>query len=110
MQSKPVLTLTVTAAAALSAHRFVTHGGDVPSAGGRVLGVTRSDAAAGKAVAVDVLGTTVVDAGAAISSVGTLLETDAQGRAVPKTTGTAVAVALQTAGAGRRIEVLLLPN
>lgn len=111
MQSKPVLTLTVTAAAALSAHRFVTHAGAVPSAGGRVLGVTRSDAASGKPVAVDVLGTTVVEAGAAISSVGTLLETDANGKAVPKTTGTAVAVALQTAGgAGRRIEVLLLPN
>jgi hypothetical protein len=111
MQSIPVLTLTVRAAAALQAARFVTHAGAVPSAGARVIGVTRSSAEAGDEVAVDVLGTTIVEAGAAISSVGALLETDAQGRAVPKTTGTAVAVALQTAtAAGQKIEALLLPN
>jgi hypothetical protein len=111
MQSIPVLTLTVRAAAALQAARFVTHAGAVPAAGARVLGVTRSIAEAGDEVAVDVLGTTIVEAGAAISSVGALLETDAQGRAVPNNTGTAVAVALQTAtGAGQKIEALLLPN
>lgn len=111
MQSKPVLTLTVKATADLLAHRFVTHAGGVPGAGGRTLGVARSAAAAGQAVAVDVLGTSVVEAGAAITTVGALLQTDSEGRAVPYTSGTAVAVALQTAaGAGRRIEVLLLPN
>lgn len=111
MQSKPVLTLTVVATGAVPAHRFVSPQGALPQAGGNTLGVTRAEAtAAGQEVAVDVLGTTVVEAGAAIAA-GALLETDSQGRAVPRTSGQPVARALQAAtGAGRRIEVLLLPN
>ena len=65
-QSISLLTLTVVAAAALAADRFVTHAGAYPAAGGLPLGVTRSGAgAAGDLLPVDVMGTAVVEAGAA---------------------------------------------
>lgn len=107
----PVLTLSLVATGALAAERFVTHAGAQAGAAARTLGVARAKAdAAGEAVPVDVLGTAVVEAGAAIA-VGAQLETDANGRAVTKAAGPAVAVALQAAGAaGEFIEVLLIPN
>ena len=46
-QSTPVFALTVIAAEALTAARFVTPTGAVPSSGGNTLGVTLSDAASG---------------------------------------------------------------
>lgn len=107
----PLLTLPLLSAAAVSAERFVTHAGGVPAAGAAVLGVTRNSAtAAGQSLTVDAIGTAVVETGAAIA-VGALLEADAQGRCITRTTGTPVARALQaTAAAGDFIEVLLLPN
>lgn len=109
-QSIPCLTLTVTASVALTADRFVAHGGGLPGAGGNTLGVARSDAAAGAAAPVDVLGTGVVEASAAIAA-GAKIEALADGRAVTQSSGVTVARALQAAtAAGQRIEVLLIPN
>ncbi len=110
MQSRPVLTLTGTAAFDLQPHCFVTTTGAWLSAGGNALGATRSAAASGAAVPVDVIGTTVVEAGAAVAA-GAAVESDAQGRAVPQSTGVVVGRALQAAaGPGELIEVLLIPN
>lgn len=107
----PTLTLSVAAAAALSANRFVTATGAVPAAGANVLGVTRTSAgAAGDLVPVDADGTALVEAGAAIAA-GAAVETDASGKALTKNTGATVARALQAAtAAGQLIEVRLIPN
>lgn len=105
-----VLTLTVLAAAALSANRFVTAGGAVPAANANVIGVTRSSAGSGDLVPVDALGTTMVEASAAISA-GAAIATTNDGRAVTHSTGAVVARALTAAaGAGSLIEVMLIPN
>lgn len=110
MQSIPLLTLSIPAAAALTARRFVTHTGAVPAAGANVAGATCTDAASGALVAVDVLGTTIVEASAAIAK-GAAIETTNTGKAVTKDTGITVARALQAAAAdGDLIEVLLIPN
>lgn len=109
-QSISLLTLTLTAAAALTANRFVTHAGAVPAAGANVVGVTRSAAASGYATPVDVIGTAIVEASAAIA-VGAAIETTNDGRAVTWSTGVTVARALQAAtAAGDLIEVLLIAN
>jgi hypothetical protein len=106
-----LLTLTVIAAAALTANRFVTAVGAVPAANANVIGVTRSSAAgSGDLVPVDALGTTMVEASAAISA-GAAIATTNDGRAVTYSTGAVVARALTAAtGAGQLIEVLLIPN
>lgn len=105
------LTLTVAAAGALTANRFVTGAGAAPSANGRALGVTRtSAAAAGDLVPVDVQGTTLVEASAAIA-VDDAVATTANGRAVTFSTGATVGRALTAASAaGQLIEVLLIAN
>lgn len=106
------LTLSVVAAAALLANRFVNQSGAYPAAGGRPFGVTRtSAAAAGDLVPVDVNGTAIAEAGAAITFDVPLM-LDAAGRVVPLSgTGkTPVGVSMEAAGAsGALIEVLLVP-
>ncbi|MFZ5520458.1 MAG: capsid cement protein [Pseudomonadota bacterium] len=110
--SIPLLTLTVAAAGALAANRFITAAGAYPAAGGAALGVTRTPAgAAGDLLPTDALGTTIVEAGAAFTA-GAALMVDATGRAVAHTgTNIKVGQALQAAGAaGAMVEVLLIPN
>lgn len=107
-----LLTLTVIAAAALAANRFVERDGTYPTAGGNALGVTRFDAVTGDPVAVDVHGTTIVECGAAVP-VDSALMVDATGRVVPLTGSAKQAVgrALDAgAAAGSKIEILLIPS
>jgi hypothetical protein len=105
-----VLTLTLTAAATLAANRFVTPVGGVPAANAVCIGATRTGAASGALVPVDILGTTLVEASAGISA-GAAVATTNDGRAVTWATGAKVGIALQAAtGAGQLIEVLLIPN
>ncbi|MDP2431272.1 MAG: DUF2190 family protein [Pseudomonadota bacterium] len=109
-QSIALLTLSLTASATLAANRFTTHAGAVPAAGANVAGVARSSAASGDLVSVDVLGTAVVEASAAIA-LGAAIESTNTGKAVTKSTGATVARALQAASAdGDLIEVLLIAN
>lgn len=109
-QKNPLLTLTAIATAALAAERFVTAAGAYPAAGANAFGVTNTSAASGARVAVDVIGTTVVTAGAAIAA-NAYLQVGPTGKAVTRTTGVTVAQALQAASAdGDRIEVLLISN
>ena len=107
------LTLTIAAAGALAAARFVTQSGAYPAAGAAAFGVTRTSATAqGDLVPVDVQGTTIVEAGAAITFDAPLM-VDAQGRAVPLTVGSKSPVgrAMQAAtAAGEQIEILLVPS
>ncbi len=111
-QHTPILTLTVAAAGAVAANRFVTPAGAQAGADANTLGVTRAAAAtAGDAMPVDVLGTAIVEAGAAFSA-GATLKSNASGQAIAwASSGAKVAVALQAATAsGQMIEVLLIPN
>ncbi len=106
------LTLTVTAAAALSANRGVTIAGAVPAAGAAIAGFTRTAAAIGDLVPVDCGGTVLAETGAAIA-VGAALEVDAQGRVVTNTTGVKVGrmapgQAAATA-AGQVVELIYIP-
>lgn len=109
-QNLAILTLSVVASGAVAASRFVTVAGAQAGAAANTLGVARYGVASGAALAVDVLGTTVAEAGAAVSA-GAALETDTNGKAITKTTGPTVGRALQAAtGAGQFIEVLLIAN
>ena len=110
MQSTPILTLPLIAAAALSANRFTTFAGAVPGAGAKAAGVTQYAAATGDAVAGNVLGTTKVEAGGAIA-VGGPIKSDASGKAIAQGgTGEILGYAIEAASAdGKIIEMLLTP-
>lgn len=109
-QSTSLLALTITASATLTAERFVTFAGAVPAADAYVLGVVRQSAVSGDKVTVDVHGTAIVEAGAAITA-GATLKVDSSGRVITwATSGARVGIALQAAsGSGQFIEVLLTP-
>lgn len=110
-QSIPILTLPLTLTGTVAANRFVTPAGAQAGADANTLGVARDAGVSGDKISVDVLGTAVVEAGAAIAANATI-ETDSSGRAVTwATSGPKVGMALQAAGAaGEFIEVLLMPN
>lgn len=109
-QNIPLLTTTQTATEAITADRFAAYTGAPPAAAGNTAGVARSSAAIGEKYPVDVVGTAIVEASAAIA-LGAAIETLADGRAVTKSTGITVARALQAAtAAGQFIEVLLIVN
>lgn len=110
-QSESLLTLTITAIGAIASARFVTPAGAQAGADVNTFGVSRFAAAAGEKVSVDVLGTAVVEAGAAVAA-GATVKSDASGRAIPwATSGAKVSMALEAAtAAGQMIEVLLIPN
>ncbi len=109
-QFTPVLTLPIIAAGAIVADRFVSVAATQAGAAANTLGVARSNAASGAPLPVDVMGTAIVEAGAAVAQYA-LLETNASGQAVTRSAGPIVGRALQAAtAAGQRIEVLLIPN
>jgi hypothetical protein len=117
MQNIGILVLTSIAAGAVAAHRFTDFdGSQCDAAGAKPKGVSQYEAEAGQAFAVDVLGTSKVEAGAAIP-LGpkglTPVMTGADARAVAHDGDAAKAVAgyaLQPAGAaGNIIEILLTP-
>ena len=110
-QNIPVLTLTVALTGTVAANRFITPAGAQAGADGATLGVCRSPGVAGDKAPVDVLGTAVVEAGAAFA-LGASLKTDSSGRAITwATSGAKVGIALQAAtAAGQLVEILLIPN
>jgi hypothetical protein len=115
MQQIPILTLTGIAAAAIVTQRFVNHtnaqGRNAQTAAGeRALGVADHAATAGQNFPINVLGTAVVEAGAAFAA-GVEVQSDAQGRAILKAAGATLGRALQpSAGAGSKVEILLIPG
>lgn len=112
-QKHSLLTLSIAAAAANQAALvFVDYTGALPAAGGHTAGVVRAPGVnVGDLLPVDVLGTTVATAGAAITA-GQRLQADASGNVVPWVSpNVAIAVALEAAAAaGATIEVNLIPN
>jgi hypothetical protein len=110
-QSIALLTLTVAATGTIATARFVTQAGAQAGADANTLGVARTAAVSGDKIAVDVLGTAIVTAGAAVAA-GATLKSDGSGRAITwVTSGAKVAVALGAAAAADDlIEVLLIPN
>ena len=103
---KILLAVTIAAAVALFRFRFADYSGNVASAGERVLGVPTTDFSAGEQASVATHGEILVEAGAAIAA-GAEVESDANGRAVTKTTGIGFGVARDAAGAaGEIIRVL----
>lgn len=111
-QKISILTLTVFAAAAIAAERFITASGAYPTARQGAYGVTATSAdAAGDAVPVDVLGTAVVTAGGVFAKDASLA-VGANGKAVAAEAGDViVARAVQAStGDGARVEVFLIPN
>lgn len=110
-QSLALLTLTITATAALTANRFATVAGAVPDAGDAALGVSRSDAAIGEKAPVDVAGTAVVEAGEAIAA-GDYIAVGANGKAAVYADGdVCVGQALEAAsGDGIKFEMLLIKS
>lgn len=111
-QNTALLTLTVAAAGAIAANRFVTPAGAQAGADANTLGAARfAAAAAGDKIPVDVMGTAIVESGAAVT-VNATVKSDASGRAIDwVTSGAKVGIALQAASAaGQMIEVLLIPN
>src|SRR3982751_5102645 len=109
-QSRPILPITVAATGNVTKRRFVTVAGVQAGAAARALGVSRTDGVAGDQLTVDVLGTAVVEAGAAVAA-GAQVEADASARAITKAAGVVLGHALEAAGAaGDFIEVLLIAN
>lgn len=107
------LTLTVAAAGALAASRFVTQAGAYPSAGAAAFGVTRTSAAAsGDLVSVDVQGTAIVEVGTGGVTKDAALMADGSGCVVALTglSKSPVGRAMEAGAAGAFVEVLLVPS
>lgn len=105
-----IFNMNIRAAAYLVENRFVTPAGTVPAANANVLGVVKNPGSVGEWVAVDILGTAIVEAGGAIA-VRATVATDALGRAITWTTGAKVGMATDaTTAAGQMVEVLLIQN
>lgn len=107
-----LLALTMTATGAITAHRFVTPAAALAGAGVNAQGVSDTEAAIGDKFAVHVLGTAIVETGAAIVA-GALIECDATGRAITKAAGVTLARLApgeSADAAGRFVEVVLIPN
>lgn len=109
-QSIPILSLTTTLTAPVAQHRFVSYNGDPGQQGDGVLGVSRVAGVAGDEITVDSMGTTIIEAGAAIA-VGDPLEPGADGKAAVAGDVGFSARALEAAAAdGDLIECLLIVN
>ena len=109
-QNIPLLALTLTLTGTVAVNRFVTQAVAQAGAGANTLGEARSAGVSGDKITVDMLGTAICEAGAAVT-VGSSLGVDANGRAIIWSSGAKVGVALDAASAaGQMIEVFLIPN
>ena len=106
----PNLVLGVTAAAALTQFRAVSHTGAVATAAGNALGFTQYDSASGARASVVAGGTAIATAGGAIAA-GAAVEVGTAGKVVTKSAGVTIGRALTAAAAdGDQIEVLVIAN
>jgi hypothetical protein len=109
MQKNSIFTFSAIATVAVAAARFVGLGtGAHCAAGAKALGVSQTPAAAGEALAVDVVGTAIVEVGGAIAAWGPV-KSDANGKAIAQAgAGEILGYAVTAATAdGQKIEVLL---
>jgi hypothetical protein len=103
---QPVLITSITAAANIPKNLFVGFNGNLPSAGAVCFGVANADSSTGEQMPVTVIGIAIVTVAATIA-VGDPVETDATGKAVPKTTGALAGYALDPGVAGDSIRIIL---
>lgn len=110
-QAIAVLSLPLLLSGTVNPNRFVTAAGAQAGADANTFGVCRAGGVSGERQTCDVLGTAMVEAGAAVSA-GATVKSDASGRAITwATSGAKVGLALEAAtAAGQIIEVLLIPN
>lgn len=111
-QSTPILTLNLTLTGTVVAERFVTGAGAQTGAAGNAIGVARTAGVSGDRIAVDTLGTAVVEVGAAISA-NALVESDSSGRAITRSAGVTLgrlAPGESASAAGQFVEVILFTN
>lgn len=110
-QNISILSLTVALTGTVAANRFITPAGAQAGADANTLGVARQGGVSGDKNTVDVLGTAIVESGAAFSA-GATIKSDASGRGITwVTSGARAAIALEaSSGAGQMVEMLLLPN
>jgi hypothetical protein len=100
---------TVIATATITGGQGITLAGAVPAAGASGY-VAEFSGVSGDAITANLLGTTVAISGAAFAA-NALLEFNASGKMITKTTGIAVARSITAAtAADQQIEVLILPN
>lgn len=106
-----VLTLGLTATAAIAQYQPVQASGAPATAGGNAVGFAQLPVVSGERVPATVLGTAIAIAGAAIA-VGALVEVGTTvTKVVTKSAGVSIGRALTAAAAdGDMIEVMLLPN
>lgn len=109
----PLLTMSIIATETVAAERFVTAAGAYPSAGGLPIGTTRCGGSSGDVLPVDVMGTTIVTAGAAVA-VDAVVAVGTSGKAITHdgdgdkhAVGRAITAAT---GDGDTFEVLLIPS
>lgn len=106
-QGNSLLNLSVVAAVALTAGQLVTLDGEVATAETGAHGVVLTDAQAGEVVAVTVLGTAVVKASTELTA-GQSLKVGENGTlAVANGADKVVAIAIEDAGEGQEVTVLL---
>ena len=99
-------TISILAAAALPARRFVSPTGTVPADGVWCPGIANDNFDAGEMAGVNTHGALLVEAGAAITQ-GAEVQTDVAGKAITKAAGIALGRALDAAAAaGDIIRVL----
>lgn len=109
MQKSVLFAMTTITTAAITGNRFVGMLTGAPcAAAAKAQGVAQYDAPVGEAFAVDVLGTAIVEAGAAVAA-GVAVKSDATGRAIAQAgAGEILGYAVTAASAaGQKIEVLL---
>lgn len=106
-----ILTIGLTAGAAVAQYQPVQANGSPATAAGNAVGFARQAAASGERVPVTVHGTTIAIAGAAIAA-GALVEVGTTvTKVVTRSAGVSIGRALTAAAAdGDQIEVLILPN
>ena len=103
-----LLVLNVVATAAIATGRGVTFAGAHSGAALAIFGVSRTSGAIGDLVPIDVIGTTLMEAGAAVTA-GSAVEVDSVGRCINFATGVKVGRALSAAAAaGTMVEVQII--
>lgn len=110
-QNLALLTILQTLTGTVSACRFTTPAGAQAGADANTFGVARTAGVSGDKIPVDVIGTAVIESGAAFSA-GATLKSDASGRGITwATSGAKIAIALEAAtAAGQFVEVRLVDN
>jgi hypothetical protein len=100
----------ITAAGAITANRFINATGTQAGAGENAIGVARVAGVTSNVIPTNIAGVAYVSSGAAVSA-GALLESDASGRAITRTSGAILGRAITAAGAADElIKVLLIAN